>query len=326
MSEYLSHFSVMLKECLEALEKGHKDSGAHLFADLTFGAGGHTFAISDKFPEGVVYSTDQDPDALRNGHEQIKARAKEDKVNLLAMNFEQFPAWCEENNMHGKFAGVLMDLGVSSHQFDKMERGFSFRADAPLDMRMNYTDDSIPTAADLLNTLSESEIADILFTYGEERLSRRIAAKICEERKLKPLSTTGELENIIFHCYPAKDRHGRIHPATRSFQALRIAVNEELKVLENTIAKLLPFLAPGGVLAIISFHSLEDRIVKHTYKEMMENSEFPATILTKKPMTATEEELSQNSRSRSAKLRLLQRDSQLGRVDGLKKKKYYKNK
>src|SRR5690606_2725900 len=114
MSEYLSHFSVMLKECLEALEKGHKDSGAHLFADLTFGAGCHTFAISDKFPEGVVYSTDQDPDALRNGHEQIKARAKEDKVNLLAMNFEQFPAWCEENNMHGKFAGVLMDLGVSS--------------------------------------------------------------------------------------------------------------------------------------------------------------------------------------------------------------------
>lgn len=323
MSEYLSHYSVMLKECLEALERGHKDSNTSFFADLTFGAGGHTFAISDKFSEGVVYSTDQDPDALKNGYEQIKQRGKEGKVHLLAMNFEEFPVWCEENQMHGKFAGILMDLGVSSHQFDKMERGFSFRADAPLDMRMNYTDDAIPTAADLLNTLSEGEIADILFNYGEERLSRRIAAKICEERNNRPISTTGELENICFHCYPAKDRHGRIHPATRTFQALRIAVNEELRVLENTIPKLLPFLAPGGVLAIISFHSLEDRIVKHTYKEMMENQEFPATILTKKPMTATEEELSQNSRSRSAKLRILQRDFQLGRVDGLKKKKKY---
>lgn len=324
MSEYLSHYSVLLKECLEAFDLGHKDSAASCFADLTFGAGGHTFAISDKFQDGVVYSTDQDPDALKNGYEKIKALGKEGKVNLLAMNFEKFPAWCEEQQMHGKFAGIMMDLGVSSHQFDKMERGFSFRADVPLDMRMNYTDDSIPTAADLLNTLSEQEIADILFLYGEERYSRRIAAKICEDRSVKPIATTGELENIIFHCYPAKDRHGRIHPATRSFQALRIAVNEELKVLENTIAKLLPFLAPGGVLAIISFHSLEDRIVKHTYKEMLENQEIPVTILTKKPMTATEEELSQNSRSRSAKLRLLQRDSQLGRVDGTKKKKYLK--
>lgn len=324
MSQYLAHYSVMLKECLESFETGHRDSGSSVFADLTFGAGGHTFAISNKFPEGTVYSTDQDPDALKNGFERITSEGKEGKINLLAMNFEKFPAWCEEQQMHGKFAGIMMDLGVSSHQFDKMERGFSFRADAPLDMRMNYTDDSIPTASDLLNTLSEKEIADILFLYGEERYSRRIAAKICEDRVTKKIETTGELENIIFHCYPAKDRHGRIHPATRSFQALRIAVNEELKVLEDTIAKLLPFLAPGGVLAIISFHSLEDRIVKHTYKEMMENQEFPATILTKKPMTATEEELSENSRSRSAKLRIIQRDTQLGRVDGLKKKKYSK--
>lgn len=324
MSEYLGHYSVMLKECLQAFATGHQDSGATHFADLTFGAGGHTFAISEKFPQGTVYSTDQDPDALKNGHERIKNEGKEEKIHLLGMNFEKFPQWCEENQMHSKFAGIMMDLGVSSHQFDKMERGFSFRADAPLDMRMNYTDDSIATAADLLNTLSEKEIADILFLYGDERYSRRIAAKICEDRATKKIETTGELENIVFHCYPAKDRHGRIHPATRSFQALRIAVNEELKVLENTISKLLPFLAPGGVLAIISFHSLEDRIVKHTYKEMMENQEIPVTILSKKPMTATEEELSENSRSRSAKLRLLQRDTQLGRVDGLKKKKYAK--
>ncbi len=321
MTEYLSHYSVMLKECLEALELGSKTSGSLLFADLTFGAGGHTFALSDHVSGSTVYSTDQDPDALKNGNENIIRRGKEGSVILLPMNFNEFPEWCEKEKMHGKFAGILMDLGVSSHQFDKMERGFSFRGDHPLDMRMNYGDNNIPTAADLLNTLSEKEIADILFNYGDERLSRRIAAKICELRQKKKIETTGELEDICFHAYPPKDRHGKTHPATRSFQALRIAVNEELTVLENTLPKLLPYLAEGGVLAVISFHSLEDRIVKHTFKEIVEKEDFPAIILTKKPLTATEEELSQNSRSRSAKLRLLQR-VQPGRVDGTKKKRY----
>jgi 16S rRNA (cytosine1402-N4)-methyltransferase len=224
--------------------------------------------------------------------------------------------------MQQKFAGILMDLGVSSHQFDKTERGFSFRGDAPLDMRMNYGDSNTPTAADLLNTLPEKEIADLLFAYGDERLSRRIAARICELRQTKKIETTGELEDICFHAYPAKDRHQKTHPATRSFQALRIAVNDELRVLEDTIPKLLPYLSEGGVLAIISFHSLEDRIVKHTFKELLEKQDFPVTILTKKPLTATDEELSENSRSRSAKLRLLQRETQLGRVDGTKKKRF----
>lgn len=321
MSEYLAHYSVMLKECLGALELGAKTSNSLLFADLTFGAGGHTFALSDHISGSTVYSTDQDPDALKNGEENIRLKGKEASVHLLPMNFSEFPNWCEKNQMEGKFAGILMDLGVSSHQFDKMERGFSFRADAPLDMRMNYGDPSIPTAADLLNTLSEKEIADLIFKYGEERLSRRIAAKIVELREKKKIETTGEIEDICFHAYPARDRHGKIHPATRTFQALRIAVNEELTVLENTLPKLLPYLAPGGVVAVISFHSLEDRIVKHTFKEIVEKEDFPATILTKKPLTATEEELSLNSRSRSAKLRLLQRNFQLGRVDGAKKKR-----
>lgn len=322
MTQYLAHYSVMLKECLEAMELGSKASGTLIFADLTFGAGGHTFALSDHMVGSTVYSTDQDPDALKNGNENIVHRGKEGRVHLLPMNFQEFPEWCEKEKMHGKFAGILMDLGVSSHQFDKMERGFSFRGDAPLDMRMNYGDNNIPTAADLLNTLPEKEIADILFNYGDERLSRKIAGKICELRQKKKIETTAELEDICFHAYPPKDRHGKTHPATRSFQALRIAVNEELTVLENTLPKLLPFLADGGVLAVISFHSLEDRIVKHTFKEIVEKEDFPAIILTKKPLTATEEELSQNSRSRSAKLRLLQRGSQLGRVDGVKKKRY----
>jgi 16S rRNA (cytosine1402-N4)-methyltransferase len=322
MTEYLSHYSVMLKECLDAMELGSKESGSLIFADLTFGAGGHTFALSDRISGSTVYSTDQDPDALKNGEENIQRRGKVGSINLLPMNFQEFPAWCEANNMHGKLGGILMDLGVSSHQFDKMERGFSFRADAPLDMRMNYGDQNTPTAADLLNSLSEKEIADILFAYGEERLSRRIAAKICELRETKKIETTGELEEICFHAYPVKDRHGKTHPATRSFQALRIAVNDELRVLENTIPNLLPYLSEGGVLAIISFHSLEDRIVKHTFKELVENQDFPVTILTKKPLTATDEELQENSRSRSAKLRLLKRESQLGRVDGTKKKRF----
>jgi 16S rRNA (cytosine1402-N4)-methyltransferase len=322
MTEYLGHYSVMLKECLEALELGSTASGSSIFADLTFGAGGHTFALSDHISGSTVYSTDQDPDALKNGEANILSKNKTGKVNLLAMNFVEFPAWCAANKMEGKFAGILMDLGVSSHQFDKMERGFSYRADAPLDMRMNYGDNNTSTAADLLNSLSEKEIADILFQYGEERLSRRIAAGICELRATKKIETTGELENICFHAYPVKDRHKKPHPATRSFQALRIAVNDELRVLEDTIPKLLPYLSLGGVLAIISFHSLEDRIVKHTFKEMVEKEEFPVTILTKKPLTATDEELSHNSRSRSAKLRLLQRESQPGRVDGIKKKRH----
>jgi 16S rRNA (cytosine1402-N4)-methyltransferase len=311
----------MLKECLAALEEGSKASGSLILADLTFGAGGHTFALSDHISGSTVYATDQDPDALKNGEENIRDRGKEGKVILLPMNFKLFPEWCENNQMHGKFAGILMDLGVSSHQFDKMERGFSYRADAPLDMRMNYGDNKTPTAADLLNTLSEKEIADFIFAYGEERLSRRIAARICELRQTKKIETTGELEDICFHAYPVKDRHKKPHPATRTFQALRIAVNDELRVLENTIPKLLPFLSEGGVLAIISFHSLEDRIVKHTFKELVEKEDFPVTILTKKPLTATEEELSENSRSRSAKLRLLKRETQLGRVDGTKKKR-----
>jgi 16S rRNA (cytosine1402-N4)-methyltransferase len=322
MSEYLGHYSVMLKECLDALELGSTTSGSKIFADLTFGAGGHTFALSDQVSGSTVYSTDQDPDALKNGAENISRRGKEGSVHLLSMNFQEFPEWCEKNEMHGKLAGVLMDLGVSSHQFDKMERGFSFRADAPLDMRMNYGDGNTPTAADLLNTLSEKEIADLIFNYGEERLSRKIASRIVELRQKKKIETTGEIEDICFHAYPPKDRHGKTHPATRTFQALRIAVNEELTVLENTLPKLLPYLAEGGVLAVISFHSLEDRIVKHTFKEIVEKEFFPAIILTKKPITATEEELSQNSRSRSAKLRLLQRVSQLGRVDGIKKKRH----
>ena len=173
-------------------------------------------------------------------------------------------------------------------------------------MRMDFESDN-PTAADILNEYSEEEIANIIFKYGEERLSRRIAKGIVEFRSEKPISRTKELENICFHAYPSRQRHGKTHPATRTFQALRIFVNRELEVLENSIAELYDILAPGGMLAIISFHSLEDRITKHKFKEMFQCDVNTAKILTKKPIYPSERELEENSRSRSAKLRVLQK-------------------
>ena len=239
------------------------------------------------------------------------------------MNFEDFPSWVEDVKPSLKFDGILMDLGVSSHHFDKFDRGFSFREDAYLDMRMDFSRDETPTAADVLNTLGEQEIADIIFKYGEERYSRRIAKAIIEFRNNEMLERTKQLEEIVFHCYPKKLRHTKIHPATKTFQALRIFVNRELEVLENTLQKLFELLTDGGVLAVISFHSLEDRIVKHKFKEIFQTHINTAKILTKKPLYPSDEEVAENSRSRSAKLRLLQKldtDTQ-GGVYGKKGKK-----
>lgn len=309
MSNYTSHYSVLLSECLDAMEiaSTNLDPKDLRYADMTFGGGGHTFAMAQRFSEAKIYSVDQDPDALANGYEKIKENNFQDRVILNEMNFESFPDWSNAQNPQLKLNGIIADLGVSSHHFDKFDRGFSFREDAPLDMRMSYKDDSIETAADVLNNYDEEQIANIIFKYGEERLSRRIAKQIVEMRLEKPIETTKELENIVFHSYPASQRHKKTHPATRTFQALRIFVNRELDVLENTIEKLFSTLAPSGVLAIISFHSLEDRIVKHKYKEIFQTNKNIAKILTKKPIYPSEEEIGINPRSRSAKLRLLQK-------------------
>lgn len=303
---YKSHYSVLKTECLDFARQAAVGVENPLFADMTFGAGGHSLALADISEAGTVYSVDQDPDALKNGEKIIKEQGKSEKVNLLNMNFESFAPWIKKEKSGLEFQFILMDLGVSSHHFDKFERGFSFREDAELDMRMNFESDD-PTAADVLNELSEEEIADLIFKYGEERLSRRIAKGIVEFRSEKPISRTKELENICFHAYPTKQRHGRIHPATKTFQALRIFVNRELEVLENSISALYDILAPGGMLAIISFHSLEDRITKHKFKEMFQCDTNAAKIVTKKPIYPSEEELQENSRSRSAKLRVLQK-------------------
>jgi len=246
---------------------------------------------------------DQDPDALKNGRKLIEEKKLGERIDLISSNFSQFPSLMGDKYPEIRFGGILMDLGVSSHQFDIPERGFSFKYDAPLDMRMNYEDDTQETAADICNTRSGEELEEIFREYGEERFSGRIAEKIVEVR---PIKTTKDLENIIFHCYPKKMRFGKIHPATRCFQALRIAVNEELGVLSEVLPQLTELLKTGGRLCVISFHSLEDRIVKRAFKELAKENES-LKIVTKKPITPGESEIAANSRSRSAKLRVIER-------------------
>ncbi|MBC77320.1 MAG: 16S rRNA (cytosine(1402)-N(4))-methyltransferase [Halobacteriovoraceae bacterium] len=318
---YSEHYSVMLRDCLRIFGEELDVNSTSPIADMTFGAGGHTLALAKEFSTSEVYSVDQDPEAFANGQRLIKEGGLEDRVHLIHTNFTNFPAWWSENKSNKPLKGAMMDLGVSSHHFDSFERGFSFREDAPLDMRMNNSDDSIPTAADILNTYSEEDIANIIFEYGEERLSRRIAKKIVETRAEAPIKTTKELENICFHAYPANMRHRRPHPATRTFQALRIYVNAELKVLSDTLPKLYELLEPGGVLIVISFHSLEDRIVKRTFKEIFQTDKNAAKILTKRPLTPSELELEENPRSRSAKLRAIKKLDPGGVEFGGKKEK-----
>ncbi|MDD4974435.1 MAG: 16S rRNA (cytosine(1402)-N(4))-methyltransferase RsmH [Bacteriovorax sp.] len=308
---YTRHYSVLKKECIDNLTENATANEVSYFADLTFGGGGHSFELLYKNPLFQVRSTDQDPDALKNGEARIAEENMSSRIKLFNTNFVRFPGIakeeCPEVFEAGGFQGILLDLGVSSHHFDEAGRGFSFRFEGPLDMRMNYQSDAFLTAEEIVNTYSQDQLIKIFTEYGEEKFSKKIAVKICEERKIKPISTTKELENIIFHCYPKEMRFGKTNPSTRVFQALRLEVNRELEVLTDTITHLIPLLKIGGRLAIISFHSLEDRIVKNLFKEASQSVEFPVEILTKKPIVPGEEEIFDNSRSRSAKLRVLER-------------------
>jgi 16S rRNA (cytosine1402-N4)-methyltransferase len=260
-----------------------------VYLDLTLGGGGHSRLILEANPDAQVIGIDQD--AMAIGAATANLEEFGDRVTIKKSNFAEFKPGKQ------KFDGILVDLGVSSAQFDIAERGFSFRNTAPLDMRMDQSQDL--DAAEIINTWDEKEMADIFYKYGEERLSRRIARKIVEER---PFETTTELAYAVAGCFSASARRGRIHPATRTFQALRIAVNRELEVLETLIEKIPLWLNPGGRIAMISFHSLEDRIVKHRLRE----SES-LRVLTKKPILPQEDEVDTNFRSRSAKLRVAER-------------------
>ncbi len=300
-SEYGEHYSVMLRECLEYLDV-NKDKEFRRFADLTFGAGGHTLEIS-QLDKCHVISTDQDQDAIKNGLELIENK-NVTNVELLNTNFEKFPDIMEERGI--KFDGIMMDLGVSSHQFDTGERGFSFRFDGPLDMRMDQKNNPL-TAEELINDYDAESLEEILYKYGEEKFAKNIVKNICIKREEKRITTTKELEDIIFHSYPKKLRHGRLHPSTKTFQAFRIFVNNELRVLEIILPRLIDLLEVGGRLIVISFHSLEDRIAKHTFKSFSQKDKKIVRIITKRPLTAQEDELAVNSRSRSAKLRVVEK-------------------
>lgn len=303
---YKSHNTILKNEVSEILLENLKDEEEY-FIDFTFGGGGHTFELLERKPNINVFAFDQDSDAIKNGKLNIKSRNLDDKITLIHDNYINF-----EKHL-GKYpflieniSGIIMDIGVSSHQFDAGERGFSFRYDADLDMRMNRDDDSLDTAEVLINENTEEELKNLFSEYGEERYASRIAQAICEQRNIARIKTTKELENIIFHCYPKKDRFKKAHPATKCFQALRIAVNKELEVLENVIPQIISNLKIGGKLCIISFHSLEDRIVKRKFKEL-QAGEVPCKILTKRPLVPSEDEIMHNSRARSAKLRVIER-------------------
>lgn len=284
-----SHVSVLCQELIEGLAIC---PGGH-YLDATVGGGGHTELILAAAPDVEVTAIDRDANAIAAAKTRLASYSG--RVNFWQGNFAEY-----QSNDRG-FDGIIADLGVSSAQLDLPERGFSFRHPAQLDMRMDQSQSL--TAKDIINHWGEVRLADVFYKYGEERLSRRMARRIVEKR---PFQTTTELANAIASCVPPKYRYGRIHPATRVFQALRIVVNQELESLETFLDIAPHWLKPGGRLGIISFHSLEDRIVKHKFRDLSMNGSL-LRVLTKKPTVAQAEEIQHNPRARSAKLRFAER-------------------
>jgi len=303
-----THKPVLLAETIEVL----KPQAAEIFVDATLGLGGHTAAILENFSETRVLGIDQDPAAIEIARRRLEKF--DDRITIFHQNFSGIKQVLAKAEIE-KVDGILADLGVSSLQFDSAERGFSFRFDAPLDMRMNAESNS-ETAADLLATLPEFEIARIIYEYGEERKSRRIASRIVWKREQgEPVKTTKQLADLVEKAV-GRGKQDKTHPATRTFQALRIAVNGELEILERFISDSIDVLKTGGRLAVITFHSLENRIVKQTFQKLAGKCFCPprlpqcvcgakreVEILTRKPVVASERELEENPRARSAKLR-----------------------
>ncbi|MFQ5645714.1 MAG: 16S rRNA (cytosine(1402)-N(4))-methyltransferase RsmH [bacterium] len=301
------HQPVLLEAVLEIF---HQLPAGSVFLDATTGAGGHTEALLDVLPESVkVIAVDKDLEAIsiaKRNLERYKAR-----ISFVHNDFKN-----QFFQLTGPVAGILIDLGVSSMMLDNPERGFSFSQNGPLDMRMDQSGGE--TAADLLNRLSYEELRKTLWEYGQERFSSRIARKIVASRKTNPILTTGQLEEIIFRAIPAKHRPSKIHPATRSFMAIRIAVNQELQGLNAALERGVDLLQAGGRMAVISFHSLEDRIVKQTFAGLVRGCICPPRdpvcrchrqpkVKRRTPITASKEEVKENNRARSARLRAVQR-------------------
>lgn len=285
-----NHLSVLSRELIAGLNI----LSLGIYLDATVGGGGHSELILNQEKDVKLVAIDRDETAIAAVKERL-AEFYPQRLDFWQGNFADYQPEAV------LFDGIIADLGVSSPQLDIAERGFSFRHSAPLDMRMDRN--SGITAAEIVNHWKEVSLADLIYEYGEERFSRRIAKAIVQKR---PFKTTTELADAIASTVPGKYRYGRIHPATRTFQALRIEVNQELKSLERFIDRAPTWLKPGGKIGIISFHSLEDRIVKHRFR----NSEL-LEVITKKPITARQDEQRQNPRSRSAKLRFARRKTEL---------------
>ncbi len=292
------HKSVLLEPALSHLNL----SPGQIVLDATVGSGGHSEAILRQIsPNGFLIGLDQDVEALKRAEERLQAVGG--KFKLQHLNFRFLDQALSSLNIKDVHA-VLLDVGVSSDQLEKSDRGFSFMKEGPLDMRMDQS--QTQTAEHLIYGLSEKELIKIFSEFGEERFARRIAQKIVFDRAKKPIKTTFDLKHVVEEVVPPKYRFGRIHPATRIFQALRIAVNDELNALKEALPKAFGSLKSGGRLAVISFHSLEDRIVKQYF--VKEKNTGAGKILTKKPIEATEDELRENPKSRSAKLRVIERN------------------
>ena len=310
MSEFY-HVSVLLDECIQALNI--KPDG--IYVDGTLGGAGHSSQIAARLTTGRLIGIDRDTKALKAAGERLAPWA--DRVTLVHSNFSEMDRVLEDLGIPG-VDGILLDLGVSSPQLDEAERGFSYMADAPLDMRMNNED--ALTAHTVVNTWPYEELKRILFEYGEERYAPKIAAAICNRREEKPIETTLELVDVIRGAMPAAALREKQHPAKRSFQAIRIAVNDELGSVEKVMRDAIPRLNKGGRLAVITFHSLEDRIVKNAMAAAAKGCTCPPNfpvcvcgkkpqvkLVTRKPIVSGEEELERNPRARSAKLRICEK-------------------
>lgn len=308
MKEF-KHYTVMLNEAVDAL---NCESGK-VYVDCTLGGGGHSGLILSKIqPDGRLISFDVDDDAIEAASERLK-----DYKNLTIVkdSYANINKVIQKLGIEKIDGGILLDLGASYHQLTKQERGFSFSKDAPLDMRFNQQSDF--SAYDVVNSYKEEDLVRIFSEYGEERFSKRIAKKIVEIRQVKPIETTVELANLIVNATPKIN--SKIHPATRVFQAIRIEVNQELNNVKNVLENIVPLLSVGAIISVISFHSLEDRLVKVFFKKMASKCNCPPNkaicdcpppsleIITKKPICASEKEIRENPPSRSAKLRIAKR-------------------
>ena len=310
MSEF-HHVSVLLEECIEGLNI--RPDG--IYVDGTLGGGGHSSRIAALLTTGRHIGIDRDPVALEAAGKRLEPYA--DRVTLVHANFCEMASVLKNLGISG-VDGILLDLGVSSPQLDDGERGFSYMVDAPLDMRMNSQDTL--SAYDVVNSWSYDQLKRILYDYGEERYAPKIAAAICSRRENAPIATTLELVDVIRGAMPASALREKQHPAKRSFQAIRIAVNDELGAVSKVMEDAIPLLNPGGRLAVITFHSLEDRIVKNAMAEAAKGCTCPPNfpvcvcgnkpkvkLITRKPIVSGEEELERNPRARSAKLRICEK-------------------